>query len=156
METPDYESWFRSYADAYTRSLGDTVEVDVIRGFYAATVLALGVDGSVNAANTAEPGFSDMLVQMYGFYKAVGVRRMAVDRVEVTPLYENHDRVQVFFAADMVKPDGAAITLRFDLVYLVQRRAAGPAIFAFIAGDEMALYREHGLVDEHGQPVPRA
>jgi hypothetical protein len=154
--SPDYDAWFRSYADAYTRSLGGHVEVETICGFFAETVLALGVDGSVNPATTADKAFGDMLVQMYGFYKAIGTRRMAVERVEVSPLYDNHDRVQVFYRADYDKPDGAAVTIPFDVVYLVQRRKTGPAIFAFIAGDEMALYSRHGLIGEDGAPAPGA
>ena len=157
MDTPDYEAWFGAYAAAYTRSLGGEVEVETIRGFFAETVLALGVDGSLNAASTTDKAFGDMLVQMYAFYTAIGTRRMSVDRVEVSPLYDNHDRVRVFYRADYEKPDGGAVTIPFDLVYLVQRRKTGPAIFAFIAGDEMAEYRRHGLIDADGRPpTPRA
>lgn len=152
MTAPDYDAWFRSYADAYTRSLKGDVEVDLIRSFFAETVLALGVDGSLNAAATGDQAFGDMLIGMYGFYKAMGTRRMTVDRVDVSPLYQNHDRVQVFYRADFLKPDGSAVTIPFDLVYLVQRRDSGPAIFAFISADEMALYRRHGLVGDDGQP----
>lgn len=153
MTPPDYDTWFRAYAEAYTRSLDGAVEVETIRGFFAETVLALGVDGTVNPATIADAAFADGLVQMYGFARAIGTRRMTVERVEVSPLYDNHDRVRVFYKADYRKPDGTALTIPFDLVYLVQRRAAGPAIFAFIAGDEMAEYRRHGLVDAAGRPA---
>jgi hypothetical protein len=153
MTAPDYDAWFRAYADAYTRSLDGDVEVETIRGFFAETVLALGVDGSVNPATIADSAFADGLVQMYDFARAVGTRRMAVDRVEVSSLYENHDRVRVFYKADYRKPDGAPVTILFDVVYLVQRRKSGPAIFAFIAGDEMDAYRRHGLVDADGRPL---
>ncbi|HYC66908.1 hypothetical protein [Brevundimonas sp.] len=156
MTAPDYLAWFRAYADAYTRSLGDEVDVDAIRSFFAETVLGLGVDGSLNPANIADSAFAEGLVRMYGFARAVGTRRMIVERIEASPLYENHDRVQVFYSADLEKSDGSALTIRFDLVYLVQRRRTGPAIFAFIAGDEMALYRQHGLIGDDGQPLPRA
>jgi hypothetical protein len=156
MDTPDYETWFRAYAEAYTRSLCGEVEVETIRGFFAETVLALGVDGSLNPASTADKAFADMLVQMYAFYRAIGTRRMSVDRVEISPLYDNHDRVRVFYRADYEKPDGSAVTIPFDLVYLVQRRKAGPAIFAFIAGDEMAEYHRLGLVDADGRPPSAA
>ena len=156
MDTPDYETWFRAYAEAYTRSLGGEVEVEAIRGFFAETVLALGVDGTLNPASTTDEAFGDMLAQMYAFYTAIGTRRMAVDRVEVSPLYDNHDRVRVFYRADYEQGDGSAVTIPFDLVYLVQRRRTGPAIFAFIAGDELAEYCRQGLVDADGRPPPAA
>ena len=34
----------------------------------------------------------------------------------------------------------------------IQRCDDGPKIFAFVAGDEMALYRKYGLVDGDGKP----
>ncbi|TAJ60171.1 hypothetical protein [Brevundimonas sp.] len=155
MPDPDYAAWFRAYADAYTRSLGGAVQVETIRSFFAETVLALGTDGSLNPADTGGDAFAGMLEGLYSFSRAIGTRRMEVERVEISPLYEKHDRVRVFYRADYARPDGSAVSIPFDVVYLVQQRAGGPAIFAFIAGDEMALYRRHGLVDEDGAPLPR-
>ncbi len=45
------------------------------------------------------------------------------------------------------------LSIEFDVVYMLQRREGGPKIFAFVAGDEMALYRQYGLVDEEGKPA---
>jgi hypothetical protein len=39
------------------------------------------------------------------------------------------------------------------VLYLLQRRAGGPKIFAFVAGDEMSVYRQHGLVNDKGEPT---
>ena len=61
--------------------------------------------------------------------------------------------MRVFYVAQYERSDGAWITIPFDVLYLLQRRKDGPKIFAFIAGDEMALYREHGLVDADGNPA---
>ncbi|MBO9716481.1 MAG: hypothetical protein J7507_06640 [Pseudoxanthomonas sp.] len=47
----------------------------------------------------------------------------------------------------------SALAVPFDVLHLLQRRAAGPKIFGFIAGDEMALYRAHGLVDGDEHPA---
>lgn len=151
-DTPDYEAFFRRYADAYQRSLGDRVEADLIRSFFAESFLAASTLGGVNTGPNDET-FARTLEQGYTFYKAIGTRRMAVERVEVEPIYENHDRVRVFYVAQYERSDGAWITIPFDVLYLLQRREDGPKIFAFIAGDEMALYREHGLVDADGNPT---
>lgn len=153
MDTPDYKAWFDGYADALTRSLSGVVEVDRIRGFYAETVLALGQDGTVVPATPADDAFAAMLKKMYGFYAAIGTIRMSVDRVEVDTVTPGHDRVRVFFRGDYRKPDGSPLTIPFDVIYLTQRRETGPVVFAFFAGDEMALFREHGLLDEKGEPV---
>lgn len=156
MTEPDYDAWFRSYAETYTRSLEGPVQTDAIRSYFAETVLGLGIDGSLNAASPGEPSFVGALEGMYAFARAVGARRMAVERVEVSPLHDNHDRVRVFYRADYRTADGREPSIPFDLVYLVQRRPAGPVIFAFISADEMAMYRQYGLVDENGRPVGQA
>ncbi|MGE0799595.1 MAG: hypothetical protein AB7G13_02315 [Lautropia sp.] len=149
---PDYEAFFREYAKAYERSLGASVDVAAIRGFFAEAFVSASVGGHV-AAGANDQTFEAMLRQGYGFYKAIGTTSMRVDRVESEPLYENHDRVRVFYSAGYRKRDGTEVSIPFDVLYLLQRRSGGPKIFGFIAGDEMAVYRTHGLVDDPGRPA---
>lgn len=156
MTQPDYDAWFRAYAEAYTQSLQDGVQVETIRSYYAETVLALGVDGTLNAAEATTNLLRPVLEHLFAFYVSIGARRMVIDRVEVSPLYENHDRVLVYYAGEYEAPDGVPLTILFDTVYLIQRRPTGPVIFAFIAGDETGLYKHHGLVDADGKPIARA
>jgi hypothetical protein len=153
MEMPDYTQWFRDYAAACERSLGDRVDVAALRGCFAEGFVAASIQGPVQAGLNDE-AFERTLRAAQAFYRAIGTRSMSVERVEVTPLCLNHDRVRVFYRAGYRKPDGAPLTIRFDVVYLLQRRGEGPKIYAFIAGDEMALFRQHGLVDEAGRPLP--
>ncbi len=152
FEPPDYDAFFHRYARAYQASLGDRVEVELIRSFFAESFLAASTLGGVNVGAN-DDAFARTLETGYAFYKAIGTKRMAVERIEVEPLYEAHDRVRVFYVAEYDRPDGASITIPFDVLYLLQRRKDGPKIFAFIAGDETALYREHGLMDAEGRPA---
>lgn len=149
---PNYESFFREYAKAYERSLGTDVDVDAIRGFFAEAFVSAGVGGQV-AVGANDETFAQTLKTGFGFYKSIGTTGMAVERVETEVLYENHDRVRVFYRAGYRKKDGTELSIPFDVLYLLQRRADGPKIFGFIAGDEMAVYRRLGLVDESGQPA---
>ncbi|HTN31115.1 MAG TPA: hypothetical protein VL178_09795 [Pseudomonas sp.] len=152
MNQPDYEQFFHEYAAAYERSLGESVDVAAICGFFAEAFIAAGVNGQV-AAGANDETFEAALRQGYGFYKAIGTTGMKVERVEAQALYENHDRVRVFYSARYRKKDGSEVSIPFDVLYLLQRRSGGPKIFGFIAGDEMAAFRAQGLVDETGQPV---
>lgn len=152
MDLPDYEAFFRAYAKAYERSLGGSVDVATIRSFFAEAFVSASVSGQV-AAGANNATFEETLRKMYGFYKAIGTTGMKVDRVEPEVLYENHDRVRVFYSAGYRKRDGTVGSIPFDVLYLLQRRSGGPKIFGFIAGDEMAVYRKLGLVDEAGQPA---
>ncbi|GAA0643978.1 hypothetical protein [Brevundimonas lenta] len=155
MTQPDYDAWFRSYAEAYTRALAGPVEIELIRSFYAETVLALGVDSAFSVANATDTAMNAVMEYLFGFYASIGMHRMDIDHVEVSPLHENHDRIKVFYVGRYTGPDGSPVTIPNEVVYLVQRRAAGPRIFAFIAGDETILFKQHGLIDEDGEPIPR-
>ena len=149
---PDYEQFFREYAKTYERSLGESVDVAAIRSFFAEAFVAASVGRQVVAGANNET-FEETLRRGYAFYKAIGTTSMSVDRVEPEPLYVNHDRVRVFYSAGYRKRDGTEVSIPFDVLYLLQRRSRGPKIFGFVADDEMAAYREHGLVDETGQPA---
>ena len=151
MEAPDYNAHFSAYAAAYERSLGQQVDSAAIRAFFAEGFVSAGTNGQVTAGNN-DASFEATLQQGYGFYKAIGTRSLKVTRVQASALYENHDSVQVFYKAGYEKKDGQSLTIEFDVLYILQRRADGPKIVAFITGDEMGLYRQHGLVDEQGRP----
>lgn len=97
--------------------------------------------------------YGQVLEQGFGFYRAIGVRQMRLRKVETRELMPDHDHVQVYFTAEMEPKDGTPPTIDFDVAYLLQRRDSGPKVFAFVSQDEMALFRELGLVDGEGRPV---
>lgn len=149
IETPDYNAHFSAYAAAYERSLGERVDSVAIRAFFAEGFVSAGTNGQA-MAGTNDDSFEAALQQGYRFYKAIGTRSMKVTRVQASALYENHDSVQVFYKAGYRKKDGSDLTIEFDVLYILQRRPDGPKIIAFITGDEMGLYKQHGLVDDQG------
>jgi len=151
MQQPDYEAFFRNYVDVFNRSVKDGVDVDAIRLSYAEYFVSAGGGAVQGGANDEK--YAEVLRQGSGFYQAIGLTGMTLLQVEVTPMDAGHDMVRPYYRADYRKKDGQALSIDFDLVYMLQRREGGPKIFAFVAGDEIALYREYGLVDEEGKPV---
>lgn len=145
MSSPDYESLFRDYAAAYQRSLGEVVDSQAIRAFFAEVFMAVSTTGSVKSANNDDE-FKQTLEKGFAFVKSIGTQSMAVERVEVQALCEAHDSVRVFYHAGYRRADGHKLDIQFDVTYLLQRREEEAKIFAFIAGDEMALYKQHGLI----------
>lgn len=152
MELPDYEGFFREYARVYERSLGDSVDVKAIRSFFAEAFLSASTTGQV-AVGANDQQFEEALQKGYAFYKSIGTMSMKINRTESEVLCENHDRVQVFYVAGYKRKNGGTASISFDVVYLIQRRIEGPKIFGFITGDEMAVFRRHGLVNEVGEPT---
>jgi hypothetical protein len=146
--TPDFERFFRDYADAFNRSLGETVDAKAIRASFAACFIGAGPAGVECGAN--DDGFAAKLEQGYAFYKKIGTQRMTVRRIEVTAIDPLHHMVKVFYRADYRKPNGETPAIDFDLTYLLQTRDGISRIFTFIAGDEMEAYRKHGLMPSEG------
>jgi hypothetical protein len=151
MQQPDYEAFFNNYVDVFNRSVQGGVDVGAIRASYAEYFVSAGGGAVQGGANDEK--YAEVLRQGSSFYQAIGLTGMALLKVEVTPIDPDHDMVRPYFRADYRKKDGENLSIDFDLVYMLQRRDGGPKIFAFIAGDEMALYREYGLVDEEGKPT---
>ena len=141
---PDFDHFFKVYADAYNRSLGDRVDYDAIVSSFTDCFVAAGPEG-VNCGKN-DDGFRAALDSGYAFYKSIGTRKMSVRRVDVTPIDDRHHMAKVHYRADYAKR-GRGTSIDFDLTYLLQTRDGVSRIFAFIAGDEMGAYRKHGLVD---------
>lgn len=155
MQQPDYAAFFRRYAQAYEQSLAGPVQVELIRSFFAPTFMSLATGGGLACGNN-DDSFVATLEQGYAYYRAIGTTGLDVAAVDTQEIAENHDRVAVSYVARYRRPsDGQDVAIPFSLVYLLQRQQAGPVIFAFIAGDEMDLYRQHGLVDAEGKPIGR-
>lgn len=146
--TPDFERFFDEYAAAFNRSLGDRVDADGIRRHFAGCFVGAGPGGIQCGAN--DDGFARKLDEGYAFYKKIGTQKMTMTRVEATAIDTRHHLVKVFYRADYRKPDGADVSIDFDVSYVLQTKDSVSKIFAFIAGDEMAVYRKHGLLPSEG------
>ena len=72
VELPDYEGFFREYARAYERSLGDSVDVKAIRSFFAEAFLSASTTGQV-AVGANDQQFEEALQKGYAFYKAIAL-----------------------------------------------------------------------------------
>ncbi|HYE43451.1 MAG TPA: nuclear transport factor 2 family protein [Caulobacteraceae bacterium] len=141
---PDFDAFFARYAEAYNRSLDGEVQDEAIRAAFADCFISAGPEGSMCGKN--DDSFSATLEEAYAFYRKIGTKRMSVRRVHVTPIDEAHHLARVYWSADYVKKDGQPLTIDFDVSYLTQTHGGRTRIFAFVAGDELGLYRRHGLV----------
>ena len=136
---PDFDRFFRDYAEAYNRSLGERVDYDAISAAFTDCFVAAGPDGVSCGQN--DDGFREALDKGYAFYKSIGTRKMSVRRVDVMPIDDRHHMAKVHYHADYQNTSGEAISIDFDVTYVLQTRDGRPRIFAFVAGDEMGVYR---------------
>jgi hypothetical protein len=145
MSRPDFERFFRDYAELYNQALGDTPNYQAIMDCFADWFLAASPEGVKCGQNGAE--FRAQLEQGYAFYKKIGTKRMTTRRVEPTEIDATHHLVKVFYRAEYQKKPGEPVTIDFDVSYLLESRNGHLRIFAFVAGDEMGAYRRAGLID---------
>lgn len=152
MQMPDYKKFFDTYAATMIEALDDDAGIDTMVTAYAEALVGAAPGGFVNSVRN-DATLKEMLKKNQGFYKSIGLRSMEATEVAVTPIDDLHDSVKVAFRAGYAKKDGTAISTDFSVTYMLQKREEGPRIFAFVTGDEMALYKELGLVDAQGQPA---
>ena len=146
-------AFFESYANLYNRALAGEDVFEEIMNRFAPQFIAAGPQGV--STGKQGPAFRRMLEKGYRFYREIGTQKMTAKRVEVTPIDAGHSMAKVFYAADYVKPDGSPLRLDFDLVYFLDTSTLKPKIFGFVAGDEMGLYKQHGLILETASSPPK-
>lgn len=146
-------AFFDSYANLYNRALAGEDVFDEIMARFAPKFIAVGPDGV--STGKQDGAFRRTLEKGYRFYRDIGTRKMTAKRVEVTPIDGCHCMAKVYYAADYQKKDGSPLRIEFDVTYFLDTSTVKPKIFGFVAGDEMALYRQHGLIPEDGQGKPK-
>jgi len=140
------ERFFQGYVEAFNRSLGERVDSDGIRAHFSSCFVAAGPQGISCGQN--DDSFSETLEQGYVFYKGIGTKAMAVLGVATIPIDDRHQMANVTYRATYEKVDGETLELDFSVTYMLAAREETFEIFAFVAGDEMAHYRKHGLVPD--------
>jgi len=141
---PDFDRFFVRYADAYNRSLVGEVQDRAIRSAFAEEFIAAGPQGTSCGRN--DDSFSATLKQAYEFYRGIGTKKMSVRRLHTTPIDDQHYMVRVYWRAEYERRDGKPVTIDFEVTYMLSTVSGEPKIFAFVAGDEMAVYKQYGLV----------
>jgi len=136
--------FFAGYVDAFNRSLAETVDTEGIQRHFSSCFVGAGPQGVQCGQNDEQ--FTEMLQQGYAFYRQVGTKSMSVRNVTTTPIDDAHWLARVAYRAHYVKPGGEPLDLDFEVSYMLAEREEAYEIFAFVTGDEMALYREHGLL----------
>jgi hypothetical protein len=139
-------AFFESYANLYNRALvGENVFPEIATRF---TPKFLGAGPDTVSIGQQGAAFRRTLEKTYRFYRQIGTRKMTAKRVEVTPIDAGHKMAKVFYCGDYRKPDGSELTIQFEVTYLLDVGHVKPKIFAVVSGDEMAMYRHHGLIPD--------
>lgn len=148
-------AFFDSYANLYNRALaGESVFGDIAAQF-SPRFIAAGPEKILTGKPDA--ALRRQLTKMYDFYRSIGTKKVTAKRVETTPIDASHVMAKVFYCGEYRKEDGTELKIPFDITYFLDVSTTKPKIFGFVAGDEMALYRQQGLapVKKEDKPKPR-
>jgi hypothetical protein len=144
------EDTIREFFEAYARRFNDSLRaggrVDVqgvLDSFaeYFVESSPAGVHGGRNGLL-----FRWMVPRGFAHYRRIGTRRMLVRSLQVTELDPLHAMAKVGWHSEYVKKSGDAVAIDFDVIYLMRVADPHPEIFAYIAGDEQKVLREHGVI----------
>ena len=141
---PDFGRFFENYAAAFNRSLGEIVDSAGLTAAFAHSFIGASPAGLQAGAN--DESFRAVLHQAYAFYRQIGTREMQMLGVEATAIDALHHMVRVHWRWIGRRKSGDTAEIDFDVSYLLQTQDDGPRIFAFVSGDEMAVFREHGVI----------
>ena len=84
--------------------------------------------------------------QGFARYRQLGTRDMLLREVYVVPIDALHCLAHVGWTAIYARDGQGDIRIDFEVHYLMQLLDGKPKIFGWVAEDEEALLREHGVV----------
>jgi hypothetical protein len=142
------EVFFKRYATTYARALADKPGVDkAVSDAFADYFVESGPGGVHGARNGMV--FRFMARRGFNRYREIGVQSMAVARLEVTPLQDGrHAMAEVTWdSRTRRRSDERMVRIVFAHTYFLTLVSGKPRIFAYVATDEEAILKRHGLID---------
>lgn len=140
------EAFFRRYAATYARAMADKPGVDKALTDAFAEYF---VESSPEGVHGAKNGLVFRFLVRRGFarYRKIGVESMLIDALEVTPLDDLHAMARVTWdSRTRRRSDGRLVRIKFTHHYFLSLLGGKARIFAYVATDERAILRRHGLI----------
>ena len=138
--------FFEAYEGRINRALGERPEIDIEAEARVFTESFIEAHPGGVIAFDNDDEFRAAIPQNYAFQRSVGTQSMQIATLEITHLDEYHAMAKVHWNAQYRRKDNSEIVIDFDEVYLMQTIDDTPKIFAYIAGDQEKLLKDHGIV----------
>lgn len=140
------EAFFTRYAATYARALAARPSVEnAVQDAYADYFVEsspLGVHGGKNGFV-----FRSMVKRGFARYRRIGVQSMQVSGLVVTPLDPLHAMARVTWdSRTRRRSDGRLVRIVFTHHYFLTLAGRKARIFAYVATDERAIMKKHGLI----------
>ena len=66
--------------------------------------------------------------------------------VRLSAIDEHHCVAHIAWTATYAPENRPDVTIDFDVHYFVREMDGGPRVFGWVAGDEQALLKQHGII----------
>jgi hypothetical protein len=136
--------FFERYESFFNQSLGGDMDMDEVTALYASEFIAASPAGVMTGKNDDQ--LKQVMAQGYAHYRAIGTKEMRLRNVRLSPMDDHHCVAHVAWTATYTRNDQSDIAIDFDVHYFVQKLNGEPKVFGWVAGDEQALLREHGII----------
>lgn len=135
---------FERYERLFNQALGGDADMDAVASLYATDFIAASPAGVMSGKN--DERLKTVMAQGYARYRAIGTKEMRIERVSTSPIDEHHCIAHVAWTASYARKAATGVTIDFDVHYLVQEIGGEAQVFGWVAGDEEALLKEHGII----------
>lgn len=143
MET-SVRAFFNRYERLFNEALGGSANMDDVAALYASAFIAASPAGVSAGANDGQ--LREVMAQGYARYRAMGTKHMRLCEVSICPIDEQHCVAHAAWTASYARNGQPDIAIEFDVHYFVQIRDGEPKVFGWVAGDEQALLKQHGII----------
>ncbi|WP_129792224.1 nuclear transport factor 2 family protein [Sphingosinicella sp. CPCC 101087] len=135
---------FQRYERSFTQALGGDMDMDEVASLYASEFIAALPAGVMAGKNDDQ--LRQVMAQGYEYYRSIGTKEMRIRNVRLSPIDERHCVAHVAWTATYERKDEAETAIDFDVHYFVQTLDGVSKVFGWVAGDEQALLRKHGII----------
>jgi hypothetical protein len=142
------KEFFTAYENRFNNALGENPKDD-IEGTMAAFAECF-VESSPLGVHCGQNNdeFRAVIPQGNARYRSIGTKSMKIDGLDITSLDDFHAMTKVHWNSRYVRKDGKEVTIKFDVIYLLNFKDDKPRIFAYITGDEAKTLKENGIMPE--------
>jgi len=135
---------FERYQSLFNQALDGDEDMAAVASLYASDFIAAFPAGVMSGKNDEQ--LKKVMAQGYARYRAIGTKEMRIRHVTTSPIDEHHCIAHVAWTASYARKEAPDVTIDFDVHYLVQKLEAEAKVFGWVAGDEEALLRKHGII----------
>lgn len=134
---------FERYERFFRQALAGTADMDEVASLYASDFIAASPAGVMSGKNDEE--LERAMAQGYEHYRAIGTKEMHIRHLRLSPIDESHCVAHVAWTATYRGANKPDTDIDFDVHYLVQVLDGDAKVFGWVAGDEQALLKKHGI-----------